>query len=153
MASRPQVEVTFHTGQEGKAKTGVYFWERCQAFQIVSGVSYRLGVRFLLVSEYAAGLVRRQSAASVHNTRMFHASHDVGPKCDDAPRESTLSAQNMRRLHARGQFQAKIQGRSTQERDFGPKYEDAPRESSLFKIFWLEITCWPSFKLVSPVSY
>ena len=43
---------------------------------------------------------------------------DVQRECEDAPRESAISGENVRTLYARARFSARMQGRSTPERDF-----------------------------------
>ena len=43
---------------------------------------------------------------------------DFRQECEDALRESAISGQNVRTLHARARFSARMRGRSTRERDF-----------------------------------
>ena len=89
-----------------------------------------------------------------HSTR----ERDFRPECKDAPRESAISGQNARTLHARARFSARMRGRYTQEhdpvrratcftgrdtillffklnraRDFETKCPDAPRENAIFR--------------------
>ena len=56
---------------------------------------------------------------------------DFRRKCEDAPRESAIFNENVRTLHARARFPARMRGRSTRERDFRRECEDAPRESAI----------------------
>ena len=43
---------------------------------------------------------------------------DFRRECEDAPRESAISGENARTLHARARFSARMRGRSTRERAF-----------------------------------
>ena len=57
---------------------------------------------------------------------------DFRRECEDALRESAISGENVRTLHARARFSARMRGRSTRERDLRRECEDAPRESAIF---------------------
>ena len=59
--------------------------------------------------------------------------HDFRRECEDAPRESAISGENAKTLHARTRFPARMRGRSTRKRDFRRECEDAPRESTIFQ--------------------
>ena len=48
----------------------------------------------------------------------FTRERDFRRECEDAPRENAMSGENVRMLHARMRFSARMRGRSTRERDF-----------------------------------
>ena len=56
---------------------------------------------------------------------------DFRRECEDAPRESAILGENVRTLHARARFSARMRGRSTREHHFQRECEDAPRKNAI----------------------
>ena len=61
--------------------------------------------------------------------------HEFRRGCEDAPRQNAILGENVRTLHARARFPARMRGRSTREPDFRRgcerECEDAPRENAI----------------------